>query len=63
MVNYEKRLALLRGQLKERQLAEKFKLRYMGCEPEQAEVITRRLFDEHHDESESADEALQLAET
>lgn len=59
----EERLALLKRRLEERQLAERFRLQYMSNKLEQVKAITLRLFDEHHGESESADEALQIAET
>ncbi|MCJ2370371.1 hypothetical protein [Pseudomonas sp. RGM 3321] len=63
MTDDEERLESLSARLKERQLAEKFKLQDIGCKLEQAQAITLRLLDEHHGESESVDEALHIAET
>ncbi|PBP50470.1 hypothetical protein CCL11_03995 [Pseudomonas syringae] len=63
MTDDEERLVLLKGRVKERQMAEKFKLRYMGSTLGQVRAMTLRLLDEHHGESESTEEALQIAET
>ncbi|MDF5893456.1 hypothetical protein P4A93_17760 [Pseudomonas syringae pv. syringae] len=63
MTDDEERLESLSARVKERQMAEKFKLQDIGCKLEQAQAITLRLLDEHHGESESVDEALHIAET
>ncbi|WP_103735666.1 hypothetical protein [Pseudomonas syringae] len=63
MTDDEERLESLAAKLKERQLAEKFKLQDIGHKLEQAQAITLSLLDEQHGENASVEETLEIADT
>ncbi|AKT28194.1 hypothetical protein RYA05_25085 [Pseudomonas syringae pv. actinidiae] len=59
----EERLESLSARLKERQMAEKFKIQDIENKLEQAEAMTLRLLDSSHGETDSIEEVRVIAET
>lgn len=58
----EERLESLSARLKERQMAEKFKIQDIENKLEQAEAMTLRLLDSSHGETDSIEEVRVIAE-
>ncbi|EXL31044.1 hypothetical protein CBI55_21530 [Pseudomonas syringae] len=59
----EERIESLSARLKERQMAEKFKIHDVKNKLEQAQAITLRLLDGEHRETENVEDILAIADT